>query len=90
MLALKTILANIDDIPTMVFDEIDIGISGLAAQKVGEKLCYISKNHQVLSVTHLAQIACMADHNYYVDKELKAAISEQRLYTLMPKAKSMK
>lgn len=68
MLAIKTILAKVDKIPTMIFDEIDIGISGVAAQKVGEKLCYISKNHQVISVTHLAQIACMADNNYYIDK----------------------
>ncbi|HOM01364.1 MAG TPA: DNA repair protein RecN [Acetivibrio sp.] len=68
MLAIKTILAKVDKMPTMIFDEIDIGISGIAAQKVGEKLCYISKNHQVISVTHLAQIACMADNNYYIDK----------------------
>lgn len=68
MLAIKTILAKVDKIPTMIFDEIDIGISGIAAQKVGEKLCYISKTHQVISVTHLAQIACMADNNYYIDK----------------------
>ena len=68
MLAIKTILANVDKIPTLIFDEIDIGISGKAAQKVGEKMSYISKNHQVISVTHLAQIACMADHNYYIEK----------------------
>lgn len=68
MLAIKTILAKVDKMPTMIFDEIDIGISGIAAQKVGEKLCYISKTHQVISVTHLAQIACMADNNYYIDK----------------------
>lgn len=68
MLAIKTILANVDKMPTMIFDEIDTGISGIAAQKVGEKLCYISKTHQVISVTHLAQIACMANNNYYIDK----------------------
>jgi len=72
MLAIKTILANVDRIPTLIFDEIDIGISGKAAQKVGEKMSYISKNHQVISVTHLAQIACMADHNYYIEKSAKA------------------
>lgn len=71
MLAIKTILANVDKMPTMIFDEIDTGISGIAAQKVGEKLCYISKNHQVISVTHLAQIACMADNNYYIEKVTK-------------------
>ncbi|MCX7842775.1 MAG: DNA repair protein RecN [Clostridia bacterium] len=68
MLAIKTILANVDDIPTLIFDEIDIGISGRAAQKVGEKLSYIAKNHQVLCVTHLAQIACMADSHYMIEK----------------------
>lgn len=72
MLAIKTILANVDKISTLIFDEIDIGISGKAAQKVGEKMSYISKNHQVISVTHLAQIACMADHNYYIEKSANA------------------
>ena len=68
MLAVKSILAEADKIPTLIFDEIDTGISGKAAQKVGQKLKAISKRHQVLSVTHLAQIACIADHNYYIDK----------------------
>ncbi|NLD48840.1 MAG: DNA repair protein RecN [Clostridiaceae bacterium] len=68
MLAIKTILANVDKMPTLIFDEIDIGISGKASQKVGEKLSFISKNHQVISVTHLAQIACMGDSNYYIEK----------------------
>lgn len=68
MLAIKTILANVDNIPTLIFDEIDIGISGVAAQKVGEKLSFISKNHQVLCVTHLAQIASMADSHYLIEK----------------------
>ena len=68
MLAIKTILAEVDRIPTMIFDEIDIGISGKAAQKVGEKLSYISLGHQVMCVTHLAQIACMADNHYLIEK----------------------
>ncbi len=68
MLAIKTILAEVDSIPTLIFDEIDTGISGKAAQKVGEKLSYISNIHQVLCVTHLAQIACIADHNYLIEK----------------------
>ena len=68
MLAIKTILANIDEIPTLIFDEIDTGISGKAAQKVGEKLSYISKNHQVLCVTHLSQLACMADNHLLIEK----------------------
>lgn len=69
MLAIKTILANVDSIPTLIFDEIDTGISGKAAQKVGEKLSYISKNHQVLCVTHLSQLACMADNHLLIEKK---------------------
>lgn len=72
MLAIKTILAKVDKISTLIFDEIDIGISGKAAQKVGEKMSYISRNHQVISVTHLAQIACIADNNYYIEKSTNA------------------
>jgi DNA repair protein RecN (Recombination protein N) len=72
MLAIKTILAKVDKISTLIFDEIDIGISGKAAQKVGEKMSYISRNHQVISVTHLAQIACIADNNYYIEKAANA------------------
>jgi DNA repair protein RecN (Recombination protein N) len=68
MLAIKTILANVDEIPTLIFDEIDTGISGKAAQKVGEKLSYISQNHQVLCVTHLSQLACMADNHLFIEK----------------------
>jgi len=82
MLAIKTILANVDKMPTMIFDEIDIGISGIAAQKVGEKLCYIAKNHQVISVTHLAQIACMADNNYYIEKVTKDGSTQTVVYCL--------
>lgn len=68
MLAIKTILANVDEIPTLIFDEIDTGISGKAAQKVGEKLSYISKTHQVLCVTHLSQLAAMADNHLFIEK----------------------
>jgi DNA repair protein RecN (Recombination protein N) len=68
MLAVKSILAEVDSIPVMIFDEIDTGISGKAAQKVGEKLSYVSRTHQVLCVTHQAQIACIADHNFLIEK----------------------
>jgi len=68
MLAIKTILADVDRMPTLIFDEIDIGVSGRAAQKIGEKLSYISRNHQVICVTHLAQIACMADNHFLIEK----------------------
>ena len=69
MLAIKAILANADNIPTLIFDEIDIGISGTAAARVGEKMAAISKNHQVLCVTHIARIAAYAGNNILIEKE---------------------
>ena len=71
MLAIKTVLADVDKTETLVFDEIDTGISGLAADKVGEKLKIISDKHQVLIVTHLANIAAKGDYNYYIHKEVE-------------------
>ena len=68
MLAIKTVLADTDDIPTLIFDEIDTGISGRTAQMVSEKLSYIAKNHQVICITHLPQIAAMADAHYEIAK----------------------
>ncbi|NTV90131.1 MAG: DNA repair protein RecN [Clostridiales bacterium] len=68
MLAIKTILADVDSIPTLIFDEIDIGISGKASQKVAEKLSYISRRHQAVCVTHLPQIASMADNHFLIEK----------------------
>ncbi len=81
MLAIKTILAEVDRIPTMIFDEIDIGIGGKAAQKVAEKLSYISLGHQVICVTHLAQIACMADNHFLIEK----VIGEKSTKTIVSK-----
>lgn len=68
MLAIKTVLADSDEIPTLIFDEIDTGISGRTAQKVSEKLRVIAKNHQVICITHLPQIAAMADCHYEIAK----------------------
>ena len=68
MLAIKTILADADSIPTLIFDEIDTGISGRAANSVARKLKIISKNHQVICVTHHAQLAAAADNNIYINK----------------------
>ena len=68
MLALKSVLADKDDIPTLVFDEIDTGISGIAADKVGEKLSEISSTRQILCVTHLAQIAAKANTHMKIEK----------------------
>lgn len=71
MLAIKTVLADSDDIPTLIFDEIDTGISGRTAQKVSEKLAYIAKSHQVICITHLPQIAAMADCHYEIAKTVE-------------------
>lgn len=68
MLAIKKILADADSIPTLIFDEIDMGIGGGTALKIGRKLHFISSGHQVICVTHLAQIAGMADSHYYISK----------------------
>ena len=68
MLAIKTVLADTDDIPTLIFDEIDTGISGRTAQKVSEKLAYIARTHQVICITHLPQIAAMADVHFLIEK----------------------
>ena len=70
MLAIKTILADVDSVPTLIFDEIDTGISGRAAQKVERKLSFISRRHQVLCVTHLPQIAAMADNHFLIEKNI--------------------
>ena len=68
MLAIKTILAEIDDIPVLIFDEIDTGISGKTAKTVGEKIKKISNNYQIIMITHLATIAAKGDYNYYIYK----------------------
>ena len=69
MLAIKTVLADIDEVPVLIFDEVDTGISGKTANVVGQKLKTISKKHQVLVVTHLASVAAKGEHNYYIYKE---------------------
>ena len=68
MLAIKTVLADKDTVDTLIFDEVDTGISGSAAQKVGQKLREVSRDRQVICVTHLAQIAALADHQYQIKK----------------------
>jgi len=72
MLAIKNVLSNVDSVPVLIFDEIDTGISGIAAKSVGEKLKSISKVHQVLCVTHLASIAAKGDYNYYIHKKVES------------------
>ncbi len=68
MLAVKTVLSGMDKVDTLIFDEVDTGISGSAANRVGEKLKQVSHNRQVLCITHLAQIAAMADHHLFINK----------------------
>ena len=70
MLAMKSCLADADRIATMIFDEIDVGISGRTAQMVAEKIHGIGKNHQVICITHLPQIAAMANHHYLIEKQV--------------------
>ena len=69
MLALKTIMATKEKIPTLIFDEIDAGISGKTAWKVSENLAVLGENHQVICITHLPQIAAMADSHFVIEKE---------------------
>ena len=71
MLAIKTVLADSDKVPVLIFDEIDTGISGKAAKSVGEKIKIISRKHQVLCVTHQPSIAAKGDYNYYINKKVK-------------------
>ena len=77
MLAFKSILSDVDKIETLIFDEIDTGISGRAAQTVGEKLSAISKEKQVICITHLPQIASFADEHFYIEKN----VENKRTYT---------
>ena len=68
MLAIKSVLSDSDKVETMIFDEIDTGVSGRAAQKIAEKMGMLAKKRQILCITHLAQIAAMADRHYIIEK----------------------
>lgn len=68
MLAVKSVFADVDRIETLIFDEIDVGISGRTAQKVSEKMSILGKEHQIICITHLAQIAAMADTHFVIEK----------------------
>lgn len=82
MLAIKTVLAEKDDMPSLIFDEIDVGISGRTAQKVSEKMAVIAANHQVLCITHLAQIASMADNHFLIEKSVQNQSTETTIREL--------
>ena len=71
MLAFKCVFADKDGISTLIFDEIDTGVSGAVAQRIGEKMYQVSLNHQVLCITHLPQIAILSDHHYFVSKSIR-------------------
>ena len=82
MLAIKTLLADKDQTETLIFDEIDTGISGRTAQKVAEKMKVIGENHQVLCITHLPQIASQADYHYLIEKNVENMETSTRIRRL--------
>ena len=82
MLSIKTVLADIDKVPTLVFDEIDTGISGRTAEKVGEKLKKIAKKHQVILITHLPQIAAKADRHFLIEKTVAEGKTKTEIQAL--------
>lgn len=82
MLALKTILAKSDRMPLMVFDEIDVGISGRIAQRVGQIMKSLGTAHQIIAITHLAQIAAFADAHFLVEKSMANGVTSSRLVRL--------
>ena len=84
MLALKTVLADKDEVESIIFDEIDTGISGRTAQKVSEKMALIGKNRQVICITHLPQIASMADSHYLIEKTVQQQMTMTGIRKLKP------
>lgn len=83
MLAIRTVTANQDDIGTLIFDEIDAGISGRTAQRVAEKLCTLSQKRQVICITHLPQIAAMADVHFMIEKAVQDNKTVTSIYRLL-------
>ena len=82
MLAFKSVIGDFDGVETMVFDEIDSGISGVTATIVGEKLLRMAANHQIICITHLPQIAAFADHHYMLEKYTEGDATFTRLYEI--------
>ena len=82
MLAIKTVLGDYDQVSTMIFDEIDTGISGQAGKAVADKLKLISKNHQVICVTHLPTIVASGTTNFYIDKYINNGKTKTRIAKL--------
>jgi len=82
MLAIKAVMADKDEIETLIFDEIDSGISGRTAQMVAEKIKLTGKNHQIICITHLPQIAAMADHHFLIEKTSSADVTISNIRSL--------
>lgn len=82
MLAIRTVTANQDDIETLIFDEIDAGISGRTAQMVGEKLSILAHSRQIICITHLPQIASMADNHFMIEKSVENNVTKTSIYEL--------
>lgn len=82
MLAMKSIFARHDRIPVLIFDEVDTGVSGRAAQSIAEKLDKLAEDCQVFSITHLPQVACMADHQYLIEKNIEGERTMTRVEEL--------
>ena len=82
MLAIKTVMADNDDIETLIFDEIDSGISGRTAQMVSEKMNTLGRNHQIICITHLPQIAAMADAHYLIEKSVENSTTVSKIRLL--------
>ena len=82
MLAIKTVMADADAIETLIFDEIDSGISGRTAQMVAEKMNVLGRNHQIICITHLPQIAAMADAHFLIEKSVDNGATHSNIYKL--------
>lgn len=89
MLALQTIFSDLEGVPTLIFDEVDTGVSGRAAQAIAEKIARLSRERQVLCVTHLPQVACMADIHFHIFKETDAAQTRTRVKLLTLEGRTM-
>ena len=82
MLAIKTVMAEADEIETLIFDEIDSGISGRTAQMVSEKMNELGRSHQIICITHLPQIAAMADSHFLIEKNVEKEATVSKIYQL--------
>ncbi|MCI3920197.1 DNA repair protein RecN [Paenibacillus sp. TRM 82003] len=88
MLAMKSIFAGVDQVPTLIFDEVDTGVSGRAAQAIAEKMANVAGDVQVFAITHLPQVACMADAHYAIEKKVKGDRTFTEVSALDPRART--